>query len=206
MSKITRLTSGMPPPGGAVQTIEGNIGGPVPPNGANNIFVVGDGVSVSVVGNPPDNTLTITTPGLPNIFHTNDGDATVAAGALSILGGLNVDTSGAGSTITINAFSGSQTVKYTNVTAPDSPYTVLPDDYYLSCDLSLGPITILLPDAPVIGRIFQVKDREGLAQVDQIIVQSFSGAVTIDGGVFFEMNNAFEGVSVLYGLSGYEIF
>jgi hypothetical protein len=206
MSKIIFFGPEMPGPGMAVETIQGNTGGPVPPNLANNIFVVGDGVSVDVVGNPGGNTLTITTPGLPNIFHTDNGDATVAAGAISILGGLNVDTSGAGAIITINANTGSQVVRYVNITFANSPYAVFDNDYYLSCDLSLGAITILLPDAPAIGRIFTIKDRKGLAATDNITVRTVSGAGTIDGDIFFLMNNNYESLSVIYGNDGYEIY
>lgn len=43
---------------GSVSFLEGNVGGPVPPNGADTIFIVGSG-SISVNGNAGTNTLTI---------------------------------------------------------------------------------------------------------------------------------------------------
>lgn len=43
----------------SVETLTGNTGGAVPPDGANTIFVVGDGVTITTSGNPATNTLTI---------------------------------------------------------------------------------------------------------------------------------------------------
>lgn len=48
---------------GVVDFLEGNTGGPVPPNASNIIFVVGAG-ALSVAGNPGTNTLTITDSGI----------------------------------------------------------------------------------------------------------------------------------------------
>lgn len=47
---------------GVIDFIEGNTGGPVPPDVANTIFIVGSG-NVSVTGNPGTNTLTISDTG-----------------------------------------------------------------------------------------------------------------------------------------------
>lgn len=59
------------PPGAVVETIEGNTGGPVSPDGSNNIFVVGDGTTVDVSGSPGTNTLTISSTGILIIPYTN---------------------------------------------------------------------------------------------------------------------------------------
>ncbi len=48
---------------GVVDFLEGNTGGPVPPNASNTIFVIGSG-SISVTGNPGTNTLTIQDTGI----------------------------------------------------------------------------------------------------------------------------------------------
>lgn len=48
---------------GVVDFIEGNVGGPVPPDAGNVIFLLGSG-NLSVVGNPGTNTLTITDTGI----------------------------------------------------------------------------------------------------------------------------------------------
>lgn len=56
------------------ETLTGNSGGPVSPDGANNINVIGDLASgINVVGNPPTNTLTIfNVNGLPVVGFTVD--------------------------------------------------------------------------------------------------------------------------------------
>lgn len=59
MSQAGSLGGGIIPPGGVVETLTGNTGGPVGPNGSGNINVVGDGITIDVSGNPGTNTLTI---------------------------------------------------------------------------------------------------------------------------------------------------
>jgi hypothetical protein len=58
----------------SIITLTGNTGGPVSPDGANNINVIGDLASgINVVGNPPMNTLTIfNVNGLPLVGFTVD--------------------------------------------------------------------------------------------------------------------------------------
>lgn len=60
MSQAGSLGGGIIPPGAVVETLTGNTGGPVGPDGASNINVVGTG-SISVAGDPGTNTLTIST-------------------------------------------------------------------------------------------------------------------------------------------------
>jgi len=57
MSQIMRYADGTIAPD--IETLTGNSGGPVGPDGAFNINVVGDGVTIDVAGNPGTNTLTI---------------------------------------------------------------------------------------------------------------------------------------------------
>lgn len=104
MSQAGILNRGVLPPFTVVETLTGNSGGPVGPDGANNINVVGTGV-ISVVGNPGTNTLTITPSGsIASSFITNPatGTATPAAGVLTFAGTGGVTTSAAGSTVTID--------------------------------------------------------------------------------------------------------
>lgn len=59
MSQInTYFTAGSIPPGTFVATLTGNAGGPVPPDGTNNINIFGSG-AITVTGNAGTNTLTI---------------------------------------------------------------------------------------------------------------------------------------------------
>ena len=89
---------------GDVQTLTGNSGGTVGPDMAGNIDVVGDGVTVDVVGSPGSNTLTISVLGsVADEFETDSGTAVPIAGVLQILGGTGIDTAGATNVVTINA-------------------------------------------------------------------------------------------------------
>lgn len=86
-----------------VQSLTGNTGGAVYPT-ANNTDVVGDGVYLTVTGNPGTSTLTISPAGGLTTLYTEDvGTATPMAGNLNILGGTGVNTVGSGDTVTINA-------------------------------------------------------------------------------------------------------
>jgi len=90
-------------PGTVVQTLEGNTGGPVPPDLTNNIHIVGDGVLVTVDGDPGTSTLTIELDGsIPNQFDTDSGSAIPLAHVLDIVGTGGIATSGVGSTVTID--------------------------------------------------------------------------------------------------------
>lgn len=59
MSQIIVPALSNPPPPGFVETLTGNTGGAVPPDGSDNINVVGDGTTCTVAGNAGTNTLTI---------------------------------------------------------------------------------------------------------------------------------------------------
>lgn len=86
-----------------VETLTGNTGGAVGPDGSNNINVVGDGTTATVAGNPGTHTLTISTAGsVPIQFDEDVGTAVPAAGILNIHGSTNINTSGASNTVTIN--------------------------------------------------------------------------------------------------------
>ncbi len=82
------------PGSGSVMTLTGNSGGAVGPDNVGNINVVGDGVSIDIVGNPGTNTLTASTTGLVALeYDTDDGNFAIAVnGILDVAGGLNIST------------------------------------------------------------------------------------------------------------------
>lgn len=89
----------------ALQSLTGNSGGPVAPDGADNINVVGDGIGITIVGNPATNTLTASLVGggsAASSFPTDAGTATPAAGVLNIIAG--VSSSNAGKTVQFAGF------------------------------------------------------------------------------------------------------
>lgn len=85
-----------------VQTLTGDVGGAVG-SAAGNINLLGTAGTITVTGNPVTHTLTISAgASIPTTFHSDAGDATPALNTLTIAGGTNIGTSGAGSTVTIN--------------------------------------------------------------------------------------------------------
>lgn len=124
--------------------------------------------------------------------------ATITAGT-----GISV-SNGAGS-ITISA-TGTTTLTVTSVNHAASPYTVLSTDEFLAVNVSGGVVSILLPNAPVTGRVYYIKDSTGGAATSNITVTTVGGAVNIDGATSFVMNTAYESISVIFDGSAYEVF
>ena len=95
------------------ETLTGNTGGPVSPDGSGNINIVGSS-PITVSGNPGTNTLTVEGDGtLVKTFTTNSGIATPASDNIDILGdsAQGISTSGAGDTITLTNSDSSTTQK-----------------------------------------------------------------------------------------------
>jgi hypothetical protein len=89
---------------GSVRTLTSNSGGAVGPDNVGNINVVGDGTTITGVGNPGTNTITLSVIGgmAASSFPTDSGTATPSAGVLNVFGGTlarNINTSGSGHTI-----------------------------------------------------------------------------------------------------------
>ncbi len=87
-----------------------------------------------------------------------------------------------------------------------TPYTVLSSDSFLGVDASIQPIIIKLPNAPVTGRVYVIKDITGSAYTNNIVLTTVGGVVDIDGLTSFIMNAAFESVQILFNGTEYLIF
>lgn len=93
---------------GSLFTLTGNSGGAVGPS-AGNINVIGDGITINVVGNPATNTLTISASGVEaNSFPTDAGTAIPASGVLKINAANG--TNNCGSSVSTSAPGPSNTV------------------------------------------------------------------------------------------------
>lgn len=203
-----------------IETLTGNIGGPVPPT-AGNINLLG-GNNITSTGNPGTSTITFDLTGTTNhalqvgnasgsltslAVATNGQIPIGSTGANPVIANITAGTgisitNGAGS-ITISS-SGTTTLNYTNVNT--TPYVVLTTDEYLGVDCSVVPITIQLPNAPSTGRVFIIKDRTGSSATNNITVTTVGGAVLIDGATTFVMNTALESVNVLFDGTTYQIY
>lgn len=99
---------------------------------------------------------------------------------------------------------GTITLHYTSVTT--SPYVVLDTDEFLGVTTSSIAITVELPNAPTVGRVYIIKDISGSAVAHNITVTTVGGVVLIDAATTYVMNAAFEAVQVLFNGTKYLVF
>lgn len=125
-----------------------------------------------------------------------------SVGYITSLGGTITISFGAG---TINLESGATGIlNYTSVTT--SPYVVLSTDDYLGVTTSAIAITINLPNAPVTGRIFVIKDSTGTAATHNITITTVGGAVNIDGATSQTISTNYQSMSIIFNGTSYEIY
>jgi len=136
---------------------------------------------------------------------SDSGTATPASNAFTLTGSGGITTSASGSTVTIDG-SGEQVITITSLDNTDSPYTVLSSDYYMSCDVSGGTLTIDLPDAPTTGKVYIVKDAGGDANTNNITVTTSGGIVTIDGATARVISTDYAALQFVFNGTSYEVF
>lgn len=145
--------------------------------------------------------------GVATLTGNSGGAVGPTAGNINVLGGTGITVTGnpGTSTLTITS-SGVTNLTYTGVNHAASPYTVLLADDYISCDVTAGVITVLLPNAPATGKVYIIKDKVGLAATSNITVTTVGGAVTIDGATSIAMNTNYQAIQVIFNATSYEIF
>ncbi len=116
---------------------------------------------------------------------------------INLIGGAGVSVAGNAGTSTLTINLTNVTPNYVNVVGP-ATYVVLANDYFISCDSTLGPITIQLPNAPTLYDQFVVKDRTGTAAANNITVTTVGGAVLIDGATSQIFVDEYESLELLY--------
>lgn len=98
-------------------------------------------------------------------------------------------------------------VTITPVDFGDTPYTVLAFDQFLSVDSTGGAISILLEDAPAVGRVVIIKDSTGTAVgANSMTITTVGGAVLVDGATTFTMNSAYQAINVVFDGSKYLVY
>lgn len=187
IADIYHTDSGDATASGAILNIFGTNG--ISTSATGNTVTI-DGSALGALSSLTGNTGGAVFPTAENINVVGDGVAVIVAGNPGL------------STLTISVTG--ITRRYTDVTT--TPYVVLNTDDYLSVDTTVLAITIQLPNNPVVGRVWTVKDRSGMAATRNITVTTVGGAVTIDGATTFVMNTAYESIDVIYNGSSYEIW
>jgi hypothetical protein len=91
----------------------------------------------------------------------------------------------------------------TNVSS--SPYVASATDYFLSVNTS-SLITIQLPNSPVIGRVYVVKDKIGHASANRIKVTTVGGVVLIDGATSYLITKSYQANQFVFDGTNWEVF
>src|ERR1044072_7267045 len=193
MSQAGKFSTSSGPVVPSVLPLTGNSGGAVGPDGGGNIDVVGDGTTVNIVGNPGTNTLTVAVDAsVANQYTADAGTATPVANNLNIFGdSYAITTSGSGDTITINF---NPFIRNVNT----SPYVVTNIDFFIAVDASGSPITINMPNTTTTGRMFVVKDSNGQANLNNIIITTPGGVALFDGFTAYTMNAQYQSVNLIF--------
>ena len=165
-------------------------------------ITAGTGITLT----PGANSLTIAASGAGGTtsFVTGSGTATPASGVITIAGGLNIATTGSGSTVTIAETQAQLATNYTATSA--ASYTAAATDYYISATTTSNAVSILLPNAPTTNRLFVIKDKVGNAATNAITVTTVGGSVLIDGATTYVIGVNYQSINVLFNGTSYEIF
>lgn len=184
MSQAGSYIRTSPAPGTAVQTLTGNVGGPVGPDLLNNINIVGTG-DITVTGFPITNTLQISLAGsLSNSFPTDAGTATPVAGVLNILGGVGIGTTGVGNTVTVNLDTPVSIANGgTNATSMTNTFGVNYFDGTSIVTTTVGTAAQVLTSNGVgLAPTFQAIPSSGVISITGDAGGAVTGAVTLTGG------------------------
>jgi len=223
MSQSGVLNRGVYPPGTVVTKLSPSAGTiPVVPDFANNINlfsgnnITTTGTGANTIGfsltGTTDHCLQVgnVTGSLTSLAAATDGQIPIGSTGVdpviaTITAGTNITITNGPGSITISG-STSPILDYVSVDYPASPYTALVSNLFVSCDVTGGDITILLPNAPTVGEYWIVKDRLGLSNTNNITVTTVGGAVLLDGADTFVINLAYGSNQFIFNGTSYEVF
>lgn len=178
MSQQGRLSNGAVT---ATETLTGNTGGPVGPDGSGTINVIGSG-HLSVAGNPGTFTLTISDDGtVPLQFTEDSGTAAPSGNNLNVFGDATQGsvTSGAGDTITITNSDATTTQKGVLETATDAEAIAVSATDKIITPSNLGPV---FNAPPMIGSSVPNTGRFTRVDVDNIRLDTNTISTTDTNG------------------------
>lgn len=98
----------------------------------------------------------------------------------------------------------SSILNYTQINS--SPYIALTSDQFIGVDTSTIAITVELPNAPITGTVYTIKDITGNASTHHITVTTVGGIVLIDLASTFNMNTALQAAQFLFNGTKYLVF
>ena len=145
---------------------------------------------------------------------TISGDGGVSVSPDGV-GNINIQSAvGSGLTATSDALNneiilnstGPNRLAIRNIDEGESPYEVLPNEVYISCDILGGTLTIKLPNEPDTGRFYIIKDATGFCSTNNITVTTVGGVVLIDAAATNVMNSDYQSVNVVFNGVSYEIW
>ena len=172
----------------------------------NNPAIAGAGIGViSIVGVPFLDNIAIAGTLTTNVYDWKPY-ATQGTSITATVGTASFDQDFFTVTNGFVSASSSQIFAITFLTDADSPYTLLPTDYYLSCDITSGPLTILMPNTDSGGRTTVIKDSTGNSETNNITITTPGGIVTIDGQTTFLIDTPYEAFDIIFNGTFYEIF
>lgn len=141
-------------------------------------------------------------PSVATSYATDAGTATPALNILNVLGGSGNTTAAPGNSNTITIISSF----YNYVRTSAATYSATATDYFISCDTTSNSITVRLPNAPVVGRQFTVKDAVSSAPANTITVTTVDGAVSIDGMTSQVLStDGYDSMNLFFNGTAYEI-
>ena len=176
--------------------------------------------AISIIGGSSGILLT----GTNGVITANSGTGTISVSSDAAATTVNLGTGGAAKAVTVGSTNttsslilqaGSGNVKISGgriqtltaaVTNGASPYTVLSSDNFIQVDPSGGTVSILLPNAPVTGRIYTVKDSTGAAATHNITVTTVGGSVNFDGATSATISANYGKLSYIFNGTAYLSF
>lgn len=134
---------------------------------------------------------------LPLTGGTLSGDVTVDSGASMVLVDPPVDGTDAVNKDYVDSLSfGAGVYPVTNISSVDSPYSLVSGDRVILVDCTLSSITINLPSVHSTGTVYDIKDKVGLCNINNITIVPASGD-TVDGDSNYILNTNYEAAQVI---------